>query len=392
MLDMNISTHGREVEPCQGDLFGYECNRVRHPKTAAAHARTEHLDRGYTYPCVECGVERTKRDYDTRKPRSSTGVPVYYKMCKKCNIVRATDNSAIRRKKYAALHGVTPKNVGMFSQSQGKGWRVCDQAVAEYWAHKKQQQDLRDKDRADAEIARQIKLADSKRLTERQAWADWDSQLNAGRLTLGQAWRDWLRRASPEWYCSIGLTPPASCFANDGHHYRFKYHNDPAFRLMERQRRRLTKKRKGKLFNRIDGAVYGTVHRGTIDSIVLKDCIGYSSQDLLEHITSRFSTDMSLDRLSEIHIDHIIPCDYFDMADDDEVRACWALVNLQPMWGGDNISKKTKIIPEFMTDELLGHLYANAPRVYDMVKPQIIRGVVTSEPLCQAQQHESSRS
>jgi hypothetical protein len=41
------------------------------------------------------------------------------------------------------------------------------------------------------------------------------------------------------------------------------------------------------------------------------------------------------------HIDHIVPVASFglDGCDDDEVRACWALTNLRPMWATLNIKK-----------------------------------------------------
>ncbi len=39
------------------------------------------------------------------------------------------------------------------------------------------------------------------------------------------------------------------------------------------------------------------------------------------------------------HIDHKIPCSYFDMTDPVQAKACWHYTNLQPMWAIDNWRK-----------------------------------------------------
>ena len=53
---------------------------------------------------------------------------------------------------------------------------------------------------------------------------------------------------------------------------------------------------------------------------------------------------MSWARFGEIHIDHIVPRASFDLNNEDEWRACWALSNLQPRWGKDNQAKGAKRI------------------------------------------------
>jgi len=39
------------------------------------------------------------------------------------------------------------------------------------------------------------------------------------------------------------------------------------------------------------------------------------------------------------HIDHIIPCDSFNFNDETEAKACFYYLNLQPLWGKENILK-----------------------------------------------------
>lgn len=44
----------------------------------------------------------------------------------------------------------------------------------------------------------------------------------------------------------------------------------------------------------------------------------------------------------QIHIDHIIPLSSFRLKDADELLSAWALPNLRPMWGTDNIRKGSR--------------------------------------------------
>ena len=51
----------------------------------------------------------------------------------------------------------------------------------------------------------------------------------------------------------------------------------------------------------------------------------------------------------EWHIDHIVPVSAFnfDSPEHMDFKRCWALSNLQPLWGRDNISKHAKLDGEF---------------------------------------------
>ena len=54
---------------------------------------------------------------------------------------------------------------------------------------------------------------------------------------------------------------------------------------------------------------------------------------------------MSWDNYGEWHVDHKLPITHFNIVEmgDDEFMKCWALGNLQPMWGVENIRKSNKI-------------------------------------------------
>lgn len=74
--------------------------------------------------------------------------------------------------------------------------------------------------------------------------------------------------------------------------------------------------------------------------------VGYSRDQLMEHIERQFEVGMSWAGYyaGEIHIDHIRPVSQFlfACADDQGFRDCWALTNLRPMWAPDNLKKNAK--------------------------------------------------
>ena len=71
------------------------------------------------------------------------------------------------------------------------------------------------------------------------------------------------------------------------------------------------------------------------------DFLDYTMGELRYHIATRFERGMSWDNYGEWHI---IPCASFDHQDPTQVRECWALSNLQPLWASDNCSKGAKIL------------------------------------------------
>lgn len=74
--------------------------------------------------------------------------------------------------------------------------------------------------------------------------------------------------------------------------------------------------------------------------------LGYSVQDLLVHIEKQFTKKnrMTWRNMDQWHIDHITPLVdfHFTSVEDPEFKRAWALPNLRPLWGGDNVNKGTK--------------------------------------------------
>jgi hypothetical protein len=79
-----------------------------------------------------------------------------------------------------------------------------------------------------------------------------------------------------------------------------------------------------------------------------EELTGCSFRELVCHIEAQFTKGMSWDVFlamgrKGIHIDHIMPCDSFDLTKESEQRKCFNYKNLQPLWAKDNLSKGAKI-------------------------------------------------
>ena len=83
-----------------------------------------------------------------------------------------------------------------------------------------------------------------------------------------------------------------------------------------------------------------------------EDIVGYTVQDLVAHLESKFQNGMTWDNYGQWHIDHIKPIASFNILEvgDDEFKMCWSLDNLQPLWASDNIRKSDNVGPEWSNE------------------------------------------
>lgn len=88
--------------------------------------------------------------------------------------------------------------------------------------------------------------------------------------------------------------------------------------------------------------------KGTIKSAHTIELLGCSIEFLKQHLESKFKVGMSWLNygVHGWHVDHIIPCDAFDLSDVEQQKQCFHFTNLQPLWANENIRKKNKIIME----------------------------------------------
>ena len=64
--------------------------------------------------------------------------------------------------------------------------------------------------------------------------------------------------------------------------------------------------------------------------------VGYTLSDLMQHIEKQFVDGMSWDNYGQWHIDHIKPRYTFTI---DQIKECWMLSNLRPLWAEDNLKR-----------------------------------------------------
>ena len=69
--------------------------------------------------------------------------------------------------------------------------------------------------------------------------------------------------------------------------------------------------------------------------------IGCSPQELMRHLSLKFTAGMTLENHGKWHVDHIIPLSSASN-EEDVIRLCH-YTNLQPLWAQDNLTKSNKI-------------------------------------------------
>lgn len=67
--------------------------------------------------------------------------------------------------------------------------------------------------------------------------------------------------------------------------------------------------------------------------------LGYSINELMSSLESKFTDGMNWRNYGSWHVDHIKPCALFNQNDPSQFAECWALTNLQPLWASDNVKK-----------------------------------------------------
>lgn len=71
--------------------------------------------------------------------------------------------------------------------------------------------------------------------------------------------------------------------------------------------------------------------------------VGCTPAELVSWIERQFETGMNWENRHLWHIDHIIPCNAFDLSDPSQQAVAFHFSNLRPLWAIDNIRKKDRI-------------------------------------------------
>jgi hypothetical protein len=104
--------------------------------------------------------------------------------------------------------------------------------------------------------------------------------------------------------------------------YHFRYTEDPAFRMKAIVKARFQKMVRG-------------IGAGSTRMMKL---IGCSKEELRSWIESQFDETMSWDNHGQgtWHIDHVVPCSWFDQSNNEHLSMCWNFMNLRPLSAGEN--------------------------------------------------------
>jgi hypothetical protein len=97
---------------------------------------------------------------------------------------------------------------------------------------------------------------------------------------------------------------------------------------------------KKRLRTRIWNALCGLYKTNKTESL-----LGTSIDELKTHLESKFVAGMTWENYGDWHIDHIVPCDSFDLSIEENQKKCFHYTNLQPLWAVDNIRKGNRITP-----------------------------------------------
>lgn len=104
--------------------------------------------------------------------------------------------------------------------------------------------------------------------------------------------------------------------------------NDPIFRLN----------------HNIKSSIYKSLN-GNKNDQPWEKLVGYDCQELRQHLESQFKDGMTWENYGKWQIDHRIPISLFNITSvkSKGFKKCWALENLQPLWGKENILKRNKL-------------------------------------------------
>lgn len=99
--------------------------------------------------------------------------------------------------------------------------------------------------------------------------------------------------------------------------------------------------------HRVDGRMKSAIQqalKGRKSGRSWETLVGYSLNDLVQHLERQFTKGMTWDNIGEWEIDHIRPraMFHYESADDPAFRDCWGLPNLRPLWRQMNREKSAK--------------------------------------------------
>ncbi len=112
-------------------------------------------------------------------------------------------------------------------------------------------------------------------------------------------------------------------------YHRNRRHNDAEFHLQSVLRGRIRRA----IVNQFGKKAFKTM-----------ELLGCTTSEAREHLEAQFLPGMTWENFGYRgwQIDHIRPCDSFDLTDPEQQKQCFHYTNLQPLWASDNRQKSNK--------------------------------------------------
>lgn len=128
-----------------------------------------------------------------------------------------------------------------------------------------------------------------------------------------------------------------------------KQNRDQSREYMRRHDKKRRSTPRGRLDNAISAGVSASLAGGSKAGRKWQSLVGYTLDDLVTHLEKQFKDGMSWDNYGEWHVDHIIPKSVFNYERPEHIdfRRAWALSNLRPLWGRENVRKRAKLSRPF---------------------------------------------
>lgn len=116
----------------------------------------------------------------------------------------------------------------------------------------------------------------------------------------------------------------------------------------KRQGQKLQKRIKDRLRARITSALSSNNYKKTNKTI---EYLGCSISYFKKWLEYQFKDGLSWENYTEWHIDHVIPCESFDLSNKEEQSKCFIWSNLRPCYIEENLLKGAKIIPSLIEEQ-----------------------------------------
>jgi hypothetical protein len=135
---------------------------------------------------------------------------------------------------------------------------------------------------------------------------------------------------------------------------REKYNSDPNRKIVVNLRNRINKFVKDKE-----------------KSKTTMELLGCSLEEFKKYFSNQFIIGMTWDKFmnGEIHMDHMVPCIWFDLKDPEQQKLCFHYSNIQPLWEKDNLIKNDNLFcytDNFITED--NHKIITKKELKEMLK------------------------